>query len=432
MVKQHLASPLLNAKQFFFFNSTKQLDSLLSVTQELLNLSSLIPSHIKRLKEIYRALLYAKWYAEGQQYEAECLKINPALTFKRKVEVLTNTLSNCGNYATKKFYCKKCEADNLKQHQANCYVESHIEKESLLKVVRSKFLCEIRYCANPECANSRFASLVENIKSIKDFKGLKTLWHFVIGFEPLTLSDFMDRFSEYKKSYEYVLNNYFKRLNKKGIEIKALRVLDFSFVKEGLVYPHFHFAAKPVNRNVRSRFMACMQQTRKEMQNSRSQKVRTSFHLQFFKHAKFSSIVSYLSIRSAGMYKYKDTKDFAYVPAKEGNLLKSIKEGKYFFLKDLISKEQYIRHFYNRRHYVTIGGLLYGSIITDNMSEELPKKCKYHGELARIDIRIEIEFDKPPSPPPNIPKIDHVWFESPIQKFAEWLQNKHENAITSH
>lgn len=307
-----------------------------------------------------------------------------------KVKRLILKLSLCGKYATKNWYCKK-DPNNV----------------HLLKTTRSKFHCETRYCGHVDCLVQRFARQVETFGEIKRFDGLRSLWHFAIGFEPIPVEEFKSNFSEIKKRQEYILNRYFEKLKKKGIHIQAIRVLDFSFKTEGMVYMHYHFGALPVGQNRIRSVLITMQDIRKTT-NSRM-RVKTPFHLQSFGLASKKAVFSYLSIRASGMYKYDMTKNPNYRHLKIGNLRESIKLGKYYLLKDLLSPRDYVKSFYNKSHFVTIGGLPRPPRHGSNITDDIPLECPIHGALERKDLRLEIIFEVepvvPPPPPPNEPPL---------------------------
>lgn len=310
------------------------------------------------------------------------------LFLQNKQNELISTLNRCGKFVTTNFYCKQCEDDG---------------REALLEFRRNEFLCKIRYCKNPNCASSRFSDLAENIKSIQDFSGLKTLWHFSIGFESISLYEFKNNFSKHKKKYEYIIQQFFNKLKKRDIKLKGIRVLDISFtsIENGLVYPHFHFAVVPVNRYKRKEVMLNLQDVRRKILIKQRKKI--PFHLQIFKHAEKKSVISYFAIRSSGMYKYDDNHDIEkedknFEPCK---LTDSIKQNKFFFLQDLLTIKEYVLHFYKKRNYVAFGGCSYGSSIVDNSFDKMPKYCKFHGELEPNQIRIEVVFEDDIAPPPN-------------------------------
>ena len=326
-----------------------------------------------------------------QQYEQKNLSYFPIL--KEKTEILKYKLSLCGKYATKNFYCKHCESEG--------------SKNSLLKTTRSKFFCEIRYCDNPECLVQRFARQVETFNDVKRFHGLKKLWHFTIGFKPISELDFKKNFSKYNKRFQYVLNKYFEKLRKQGLKIEAVRVLDFSFVTDGQVYLHFHFGAVPLGQKNIRKSMLLMQKVRKQMISR--MKIETPFYFKDFGLASKKGVLSYLSIRASGMYKYNMTENTKYKHI-ESNLKSSIENKKYILLKNVLTEEEYLKSFYNKPFYVTVGGLPKPPRHGSNITDTIPSSCSKHGILKRQDIRIEVIFEEndigeaPPPPPLMTPR----------------------------
>jgi len=313
---------------------------------------------------------------------------------------LIHKLSLCGRWATKKFYCKPCEK------------EGH---EALLKVSRTKFHCEIRLCPCPECVVQRFASQLEELKSIKRLSGLRSLWHCSIGFPHISEEEFKTNFSSYKKKYELILYSFFKKLRRKGISFSGLRVLDFSFVNldKGTLYPHFHLAMLPIEASQRREVMIQIKATEKSM-NSKPSKNSLPFHFESYGYKNKEGIMAYISKRASGLYKYTEDSNRDYASGK-GKLMQDIKNKVYFTLSDILTPEEYMGNFYNRRHYVTFGGLPHGSILTDNSESDMPSECKFHGHLDRKDIRVEIEFEErietphhPPDLEPSGIKIERI------------------------
>jgi len=306
---------------------------------------------------------------------------------KDKLELLDSKLCQCGKFAIKTFYCKKGEQEHF-----------------LSKSKPMPFHCEIRYCGRPDCLVQRFKRQLETFEDIKRLEGLNKLWHFAIGFEPVTELEFKKNFSERKKILEKTMRNYFHKLVKKGVNIDAIRVMDFSFVKEGYVYQHYHFGAIPKKSHDVRKTMLVMQQVRKDMIKRMRNKV--PFHLQIFGMASKKAVFSYLAIRASGMYKYEMTKNPKYKHV-QSNLKESIEKEKYLLLNQVLTKEEYLRSFYGKRAFEVVGSLerppLHGSNITDGC----PSSCPIHGELDRCDVRVEIEFvDSPvvlvnPPPPPR-------------------------------
>lgn len=315
----------------------------------------------------------------------------------KKVLQLENKLSLCGRFASKRFYCKKCEAEG----------NTH-----LLGATHSRFFCEIRYCSHPECILERFSRQVETFKDIKRMHELHKLWHFAIGFEPIPEIEFKKNFSKYKKRNESVLNKYFEKLRKNKIHLQGIRVLDFSFVKDGFVYLHYHFACIPVGSNKIRSTLILMQDIRKKTISK--QKIKIPFHLQSFGLASKQAVFSYMAIRAVGLYKYESTIKTTY-KVRNKKLVDSIEQNLYITLDKILTKEEYIKTFYNKSFFVTIGGLprplRHGSTITDTF----PNECTIHGHLERKDVRIEVVFDEPVEysviPPPEIKKYPQLEIE---------------------
>lgn len=292
-----------------------------------------------------------------------------------KLEHLNRQLNRCGKYATTICHCKHCEREG---------------NFSEIKRIHHKFFCEVRYCDNPDCLVSRFKSTLKTFEGISEFKGLNSLWHFSIGFKAIEEYDFKANFSKHKKKQEYILNRYFEKLRKNGIVLKCLRVLDFSFKTEGMVFMHYHFGVKPLGKNSIRSTLIKMHSIKKEMfKKSRN---KSSFILKDYRLHDKTDVLSYLTIRSSGMYKYEMTKNPNYKHIK-GSLKKSIENGKYIYLKNVLTKEEYLNSFYRKGHFTCIGFKIshrHGSNITDN----IPFECKTHGFLERKDVRIEVIFDE--------------------------------------
>jgi hypothetical protein len=300
----------------------------------------------------------------------------PILEFKDdRVDNLNYSLSLCGRMASKNFYCRQCEKE---------------EKPALLKTSHKRFCCEVRYCSNSPCLIQRFVRQMLTFGDIQRFEGLRTLWHFVIGFEPITYLEFRKNFSKHKKRFEGVLNKYFEKLKKAGLIIPSIRVLDFSFTSENMVYVHYHFGAIPVKSSLLRETLKLMQGRRMSMISKQRNKI--PFHLQSFGYKSLLSVCSYLSIRASGMYKYESTQNFTYTIQKS-SLFEAINKGKYIFLSSVLTKEEYIKSFYGKAHFVTIGGLPRPVRHGTNITDGIPQECVVHGKLERKDIRIEIIFD---------------------------------------
>jgi len=344
---------------------------------------------IKEKKKQYENFLKKIQHeAEQQQnvYDLVNVTKKPAveiIQLSDQVLHLKNQLKDCGKWAKKSAYCKQCE---------------NLDQPALVSVEKVQNYCKIKYCSKPDCFVERFADLIEDMKSIKDFHGYKTLWHAVIGFEPIPLEEFQNNFSEHRNRFSYVINYYFSKLRKKGINLQGIKVLDLSFVHEGFVYPHYHIALIPVEKIRRGIVMKKCQEVRIEL--IKNQKIKTPFHFQFLKHSKKQSVLSYLAVRSIGLYKYKGSSEFNPSKIKILKLKTLIEAGAFTFLDNFLTEEQYIKHFWNRRNYSTFGGVSYGSIIRDNVTY----KCKVHGIIyGRNEVRIEFEVIQPDKPPDRTP-----------------------------
>ena len=301
---------------------------------------------------------------------------------KEKVDKLNTKLFLCGRWATKYFYHKDCG--------------------SLMEIRKSKFFCGIHFCNHPECMVQRFARQCDVFDDISRLNGLRFLWHFSISFPSISLFDFRNNFKELRKRHQYILNKYFEKLRKKGVQIQAVRVADFSFEKDGMVLPHYHFGAIPVGGMRIRGHLILMQSVRKKM--IKNMKIKTPFHFESFGLKNKGGVLSYLAKRSAGLYTWKESKNIEYVKSGKGKLLKDIENHKYFTLKDVLSSKQYIKSFYNRSHFVTIGGLprpvRYGSILMD----AIPTHCPKCGLVSPDSVRIEIDFEMQTAEPPDLIK----------------------------
>ena len=143
----------------------------------------------------------------------------------------------------------------------------------------------------------------------------------------------------------------------------------------------------------------------------KNQKIKTPFHIQFFKHAKKQTVLSYLAVRSVGLYKYKGAPvEFNPKKIKINNLKELIETNVFVNLNDFLPPKQYITHFWNRRSYNTFGGVSYGSIIRDNITHE----CHIHGQISgRKEVWIEF-VDIIPDKPPDSNRGQNMLNESPI------------------
>jgi len=293
---------------------------------------------------------------------------------KCKKENLELKLSQCGHFAVKRFYCKKGDVEHL------------------IKTTKPMpFHCEIRYCSHPDCLVMRFKRQLETFQDIDRMKGLRKLWHFVIGFEPVTELEFKKNFGSRKKVLEKTMRNFFHKLVKEGVNIEAIRVMDFSFVKEGYVYQHYHFGAIPLKSDRVRSVMIKIQSVRKRMIEKMRNKVE--FHFQSFGMALKTAVFSYLAIRASGMYKYEMTKNPKYKHV-QSNLRSSIENKKYLMLDQVLSKEEYLKSFYGKRAFETIGGLPRPSPHGSNITDGCPTECELHGHLERSDVRVEVLFDE--------------------------------------
>ena len=323
----------------------------------------------------------------------------PEVRLAEKIENLNYKLSLCGQWARVDHYCKKCELEGL--------------DTSLLKVGEYKrFRCEIHLCGKPECLVQRFASQSKVFDEL-DFKGLRNLWHFVVGFELISKDEFQNNMTSIRKRHQAVLNNYFSKLKKKGLNVRGVRVMDFCFKEDGRIYIHYHFGCVPVGQRKIGQYLKIMNDVSVKMISQ--MKIKTSFVFESFGMKNKAGVLSYLAKRSAGLYSWKESSKVDYIPSKKGKLLKDIKNGKYMTLKDVLSPEQYINHFYNRSHFVTIGGLprpLRRSCIP---MDDVPHFCKIHGELEPKDIRSEMFFKFASIPPPPCEQTDDLVIE--YQKF---------------
>ena len=280
---------------------------------------------------------------------------------------LFQRMSDCGKWARHDFFHKGCG--------------------QLIKSTKVQFYCEVRYCFNPKCLLERYARTLDEFSTIKDLKGLRSLQHVAIGFKPISLNDFKTNFSYHKKRFEKVLNSFWSKLKKAGVELKGIRVLDYSFEKDGQVYVHYHLGIKPFKAGERRQKMIILNQVRKKMLEKQVDKCPFSY--ESFGYKPKGSILSYLAKRSAGLYKHGEGKNLQWNVGK-GNLIKNIKEGKYFGLKDFLTLREYMNHFYGKRHYVCVGGLPRGSIVTDSIESLMPDYCPFcKVELTRHDIRVE-------------------------------------------
>lgn len=286
----------------------------------------------------------------------------------------------CGKEVTINYYCRKDP-----QH------------EHLLKTERGSFHCGIRFCDYDPCIVERFSRQIEEFKSIKRLQGLRSLWHFVIGFPVISKEEFLTSFGSIKSKQEKLLSFFISKLKKQGIILQGLRVLDFAFSEKG-IYIHYHFGCIPIKSENRRKSMIII----KELERSMSKK--NPFHFESFGYKSKQGIFSYLAKRSAGLYK-KDEGKNVYFNSSKGRLLRDLKSNFYLKLSQIITSDQYLKHFFKRRHYVTVGGLPHGSILRDNSHSHIPDFCPIHGSLERKDVRVERIFEFFIPPPPNAIKF---------------------------
>jgi hypothetical protein len=299
---------------------------------------------------------------------------------------LYRKLKECGRWGQYDYYCRGCESSGRAGH---------------LKTTYSQMFCEVRYCWNPDCVVERFARTLEDFKAIERLEDLQKLWHFVIGFPLVSMDDFKNNFSQIKKSFEKVMTSLWASLKRRGIVIPAIRVLDFSFEDDGgKVFVHFHFGAIPPKAGEGRALMKAINEIHDKMIKRLPD--HQHFYFKSFKTKKKGAIFSYLAKRSAGIYKHGEGKNLKWNSGK-GRLKKDLLAGKYFGLQDFLTRDDYINHFYNKRHYVTVGGLPRGSNLTDNSLKDVPTFCPHcQMSLERKDIRVDITPNV--TPPPNFLK----------------------------
>jgi len=426
----------------------------------------LLENKIKELAKRPQTLAVRKAMHQFRVFLEEAVKFqtpqSELLKYKKEAQLfnLKLHLKECGSLAHKKWYCKECEADGMSPNEAFLR-EDKIYQE-----------CGIRYCKRHKCILTRFAIQLESLKGIKRLQNLRMLEHFVIGFETIYLEDFISNFAELKKQQERVLNSYFLKLRKKGFKVQAFKVLDFTsskvkqfklkilrdelntfqgekiiywtteneafkklirfdyknlgIVERTKVYMHYHIIAIPGKSNLKRSFMITSQQIRKDI--LKRQRVKIPFHIQFFGLKKKENLFSYLTLRAVGLYKFDDAKEKNYKINSIRKLTDLLKQKKFMYLQDIMSVEDYHKNFYNHRHFTTIGGLPYGSIIMDNVLSKFPNFCKIHGTLTRNQVRMEIIPEVIPPPPPpslNYPKIETLCLNNGSKKeFDNYLNNK--------
>src|SRR3989344_144235 len=331
----------------------------------------------------------------SMQYTKQML-IEEYPLIQREVEKLKSKLSFCGTPILIKVGCRKCKNEGI---------------ENFLKTIKKDFHCLIRLCFETNCILERFASTMEQLRSIKRLSGLRRLWHFAIGFSLLDLEEFQNNFAIHKKRYEVTMRNYFSKARKENVVVEYIRVLDFSFdkIEHGKIYPHYHYGAIPLKSSVRRSSMIKLKAIEKNM--NKRMKLNYNFHLQSFGYKSKEAIFNYLAKRACGLYKFNEDKNKDWASGK-GKLKEDIENGKYFGLKDVINEEQYINHFYKKRHYVTSSGIPHGSIPTDNEQHKEGCICEKHGKLTPKDVFTVREIDY--TPPPPDPRLKMVENDEPF------------------
>lgn len=351
-------------------------------------------------EERFQPLAYAKcksadlttFYKTPQDLENELHNLKAYQESRlKKIKI---HLLNCGSLAKRKYYCKQCEAEG--------------EAESLVGIEKIYQECGIRYCSKHKCVITRFARVLETLKAIKRFKGLKNLWHFSIGFKPIPQNKFVEEFGLIKLRQERIMNYFFSRLRKEGVNINSIKVLDFSFKKiENFIYMHWHFIALPYTTSLLSKILTSMQSIRKSM--LKHQKQKNPFYLKSYGYKKKSNLFAYVSLRSVGCFKKTENKEKGYKIKTKRKLLELLQTGQFIFLRDIIDLETYSKYFYNKRYFSKVGKeivLPQGSIIMDNLTNLKQVFCKKHGNLNIYDhllVRWELELRK--QPPPSLQTI---------------------------
>lgn len=295
---------------------------------------------------------------------------------------ILKNLEDCGKIKKFECHCKQCKSN---------------KSPSLVHVSKHKVYCDIRYCFNPYCINERFARQLEGFNKIKRLKNLRNLWHFAIGFEPISKEEFKNNFPKYKKRFEIVLTNFWRKFKQThhSLIIPAIRVMDFSFEKEGYVYVHYHYGAIPFKNNDRRLHMILIKDIEKSM--NENMKIKTPFFLKSFGMKKKEAIFCYLSKRASGLYKYGEGKNLSWGDYKKGKLIQDIKDNKYLGLKDFINELEYYDYFYNTRATLSVGDLPQACIPVRNSLNNQIIICNIHGILNSKDIIVEIYDDPPPT-----------------------------------
>jgi len=307
---------------------------------------------------------------------------------KKRLDQLSDNLEKCGMKANIHAFCKAC-LDHGKTTD-----------QSYLGFKETRIHCQIRYC--DKCNVVVFRRRLEDLNNITRFEDLKTLMHCVFGFESMTIYYFKKNFKPLRKRYNEIFNRWISRLRNLGYKLDGFRVLDLSFKTKDMIYPHFHICFAPVSKQVRRKFLTDCQAVRSSIiSNARN---KTKFHFQFFKHAEKKAVFSYLALRSAGLYKWKEVKDLEYIPEyEEGILAKKIKNGEFMLLKDIFSKEEYMDLFYQMRNFMTFGKVKIPTSHGSNSVDNLVFKCNDHGERKGNQLKIIIEYLlEDVKPPPDV------------------------------
>lgn len=322
---------------------------------------------------------------ENQEIKRKCL-----------VSQVQEHLEHCGEVVKRNWYCKHCESER--------------NPEALLRVDKAIRLdCQMRYCSNPQCVNTRFARILEVLKSVSRIKDLRRMFHFSIGFPKIDIQDFKKEVKEQRRN----INSYFAKLRKKGVFINGFQVLDISrgvVIKEwdGKYYVHYHIVAIPFRNSEVRKNMILMKQVEKEMKLK--QKTKCPFFVKIYGIKNKEALLSYISIRAVGLYKSQESKEKFY-SREAKRLTESIEKNKFMFLNQIVDIKTYVSSFYNRRMFSILGKeikLPKGSIILDNIVPKYPCECLKHGHLTRKDVRCEIVRPNKPEPPPEVLNIEIV------------------------
>jgi hypothetical protein len=297
-------------------------------------------------------------------------------------------LATCGKWGEVKFFCKSCQESGREGHLSTTYVPIR---------------CDSRYCTSVDCLVHRYASTYEQLQSIKGIGGLRGMQHWTIGFKSVPLDYFLQNWRSMKKDYEYTMNAYWSKMKKNGLVLQGIRVLDFSFESDGMVYPHYHLAIKPFARGQARNSLSVINSSKRELLGGKRTRVM-DFHFQ--RHddngrnilKPTASLLAYLSKRSSGMYKRGEGKNLKWDTGK-GALRKAIKSGKYFYLSDFMSMDDFLNLFFGTRHFATVGGLPRGTKPMDNINGIIPNYCNIcQKELGRDGIRVQTEIVNVPPP----------------------------------